>query len=138
MDGWVLLLNREINGEFNRELYLLKARGISHSNQVREFIMSNTGLHLLAPYLGEGGALTGSARRNEEARARRSEVDRLAEVDRVQIRSRSGGGAHWPRSRRSGPTSTPTRPSSSASSRPRKFISSRAGPMPRPWRTAGA
>ena len=43
MDAWVLLLNREVNGEFNRELYLLKARGLSHSNQVREFIMSDRG-----------------------------------------------------------------------------------------------
>ncbi|MGY3341407.1 hypothetical protein ACVWYK_000176 [Bradyrhizobium sp. USDA 4470] len=46
--------------------------------------MSNDGIHLLEPYLGEGGALTGSARRNEEARARRAEVGRLAEVARVQ------------------------------------------------------
>ena len=84
MDGWILLLNREANGEFNRELYLLKARGISHSNQVREFIMSDDGIHLLEPYLGEGGALTGSARRNEEARARRLEVERRLEVARVQ------------------------------------------------------
>ena len=84
MDGWILLLNREANGEFNRELYLLKARGISHSNQVREFVMSNSGIHLLEPYLGEGGALTGSARRNEEARARRAETERQAEVTRVQ------------------------------------------------------
>ena len=84
MDGWVLLLNREVNGEFNRELYLLKARGIAHSNQVREFIMSSDGIQLLEPYLGDGGALTGSARRAEEARTRRAEVDRLAEVARVQ------------------------------------------------------
>ena len=84
MDGWILLLNREANGEFNRELYLLKARGISHSNQVREFVMSDSGIHLLEPYLGEGGALTGSARRNEEARARRAEMERQAEVTRVQ------------------------------------------------------
>lgn len=84
MDGWILLLNREANGEFNRELYLLKARGISHSNQVREFVMSSNGIHLLEPYLGEGGALTGSARRNEEARARRMEINRKADVARLQ------------------------------------------------------
>ncbi len=84
MDGWILLLNREANGEFNRELYLLKARGIAHSNQVREFVMSGSGIHLLEPYLGEGGALTGSARRNEEARARRTEATRRAEVARLQ------------------------------------------------------
>ncbi|MBW7975032.1 circadian clock protein KaiC [Bradyrhizobium sp. BR 10289] len=84
MDGWILLLNREANGEFNRELYLLKARGIAHSNQVREFVMSSSGIHLLEPYLGDGGALTGSARRSEEARARRAEAERRAEVDRLQ------------------------------------------------------
>lgn len=84
MDAWVLLLNREVNGEFNRELYLLKARGIAHSNQVREFVMSSNGIQLLEPYMGESGALTGSARRTEEAKARRTEVDRKADVARLQ------------------------------------------------------
>lgn len=84
MDGWILMLNREVNGEFNRELYLLKARGMSHSNQVREFVMSEAGIQLMPPYLGENGALTGSARRSEEARARRQEVSRRAEVDRLK------------------------------------------------------
>lgn len=84
MDGWILMLNREANGEFNRELYLLKARGMAHSNQVREFVMDNAGIRLLPPYLGETGALTGSARRFEEAKTRRLEVDRLAAVERNQ------------------------------------------------------
>jgi circadian clock protein KaiC len=84
MDGWILMLNREVNGEFNRELYLLKARGTAHSNQVREFVMSEQGIRLLPPYLGENGALTGSARRVEEARTRRQESDRLAEVARIR------------------------------------------------------
>jgi circadian clock protein KaiC len=84
MDAWILLLNREVGGEFNRELYLLKARGISHSNQVREFIMSDEGIELVPPYLGENGALTGTARRNEEAKSRRTEVRRSAEVSRAQ------------------------------------------------------
>ena len=84
MDGWVLMLNREVNGEFNRELYLLKARGTAHSNQVREFVMSKNGIQLLPPYLGESGALTGSARRAEEAKTRRLETQRLADVARVR------------------------------------------------------
>ena len=84
MDAWILLLNREVNGEFNRELYLLKARGIAHSNQVREFVMSSDGIRLIEPFLGENGALTGSARRFEEARIRRDEVARLAEAARLQ------------------------------------------------------
>lgn len=82
MDAWILLLNREASGEFNRELYLLKARGISHSNQVREFIMSDDGIRLVAPYLGEDGALTGSARRVAEARTRRKETHRRLEAER--------------------------------------------------------
>jgi circadian clock protein KaiC len=86
MDAWILLLNREVNGEFNRELYLLKARGLSHSNQVREFIMSDKGITLVPPYLGENGALTGSARKNEEAKSRRTELQRRADVSRAQQR----------------------------------------------------
>lgn len=85
MDGWVLMLNREISGEFNRELYLLKARGTAHSNQVREFVMNDQGIQLLPPYLGEGGAVTGSTRRAEEARTRRAEAERLAQVERARI-----------------------------------------------------
>lgn len=84
MDAWVLLLNREMNGEFNRELYLLKARGIAHSNQVREFVMTDKGIRLVEPFLGENGALTGSARRFEEARLKRDEVTRTAEIARLQ------------------------------------------------------
>jgi len=84
MDTWILLLNREVNGEFNRELYLLKSRGTAHSNQVREFLMTDDGIKLLEPFLGEAGAITGSARRAEEARLRRNEVARLAEVTRMQ------------------------------------------------------
>lgn len=86
MDAWLLLLNREVNGEFNRELYLLKARGMSHSNQVREFVMSDAGIRLVEPYLGELGALTGSARRFEEARVRRVEVERRAQVSALQAK----------------------------------------------------
>lgn len=90
MDAWILLLNREISGEFNRELYLLKARGIAHSNQVREFIMSNAGISLIPPYLGEQGALTGTARVAEETRHHREELQRRAEVaaltERIEFR----------------------------------------------------
>jgi len=84
MDAWILLLNREVNGEFNRELYVLKARGVSHSNQVREFIMSREGIRLLPPYLGENGALTGSARKAEEARLRLEESRRRANNEKVK------------------------------------------------------
>jgi circadian clock protein KaiC len=84
MDVWILLLNREVNGEFNREVYLLKARGLQHSNQVREFVMSSEGIRLVPPYMGINGALTGSARRAAEAETRRTEVRRRNEVDLAQ------------------------------------------------------
>ena len=84
MDAWILLLNRESNGEFNRELYLLKSRGMQHSNQVREFVMSQNGIKLREPYLGEGGALTGSSRRAFEAKTVRERTARAAELTRLQ------------------------------------------------------
>jgi len=82
MDAWLLLLNRESNGEYNRELYILKARGVGHSNQVREFLMSGDGLQLRQPYIGEGGAVTGSARLVQEAQDRLREAERLSHVAR--------------------------------------------------------
>jgi circadian clock protein KaiC len=75
MDTWLLLYNREANGEHNRQLYLLKSRGMAHSNQVREFVMSREGIKLREVYIGPDGVLTGSARLAQEAidRARRIE-----------------------------------------------------------------
>jgi circadian clock protein KaiC len=84
MDAWILLLNRESNGEFNRELYLLKARGMSHSNQVREFVISESGINLREPYIGDGGALTGSSRRAFEAKTRREKTARAADLARLK------------------------------------------------------
>jgi circadian clock protein KaiC len=51
MDTWLLLYNRESNGEHNRQLYLLKSRGMAHSNQVREFILSSEGIKLRDAYV---------------------------------------------------------------------------------------
>ena len=82
MDAWLLLLNRESIGEYNRELYILKARGVGHSNQVREFLMSADGLQLRQPYIGQGGALTGSARLVQEAQDRIREAERLGQLAR--------------------------------------------------------
>jgi len=68
MDVWIVVRNLESGGERNRALYILKARGMGHSNQVREFIMSKDGLDLLDVYVGDGEVLTGSARIAQEAR----------------------------------------------------------------------
>ncbi|MGA2787653.1 MAG: circadian clock protein KaiC [Verrucomicrobiota bacterium] len=62
MDSWLLLQDFEGNGERNRVLYVLKARGMAHSNQVREFLISDRGIDLVDAYIGPSGVLTGSAR----------------------------------------------------------------------------
>ena len=62
MDSWLLLQDMEGNGERNRVLYVLKARGMAHSNQIREFLISNRGIDLVDAYIGVSGVLTGSAR----------------------------------------------------------------------------
>ena len=68
MDTWILLRNLEYNGERNRGLFILKARGISHSNQIREFIFTDHGIELKDVYVGPEGVLTGTARVAQEAR----------------------------------------------------------------------
>ena len=70
MDAWLLLRNVEFNGERNRTLYLLKARGMAHSNQVREFVLSAQGIDLVDVYLGSDRVLTGTARLAQEAKER--------------------------------------------------------------------
>jgi circadian clock protein KaiC len=66
MDCWIALKTVEGNGERNRALYVLKSRGMSHSNQVREYVMTNEGFELLDVYTGSEGVLFGSARRVQE------------------------------------------------------------------------
>lgn len=62
VDAWLLVRDIESNGERNRGLYIMKSRGMSHSNQVREFTITDQGLNLVDVYLGPEGVLTGSAR----------------------------------------------------------------------------
>jgi len=68
VDAWLLLRDIETAGERNRGLYILKARGVAHSNQIREFLLTDHGVELREVYLGEGGLLTGSGRMMQEAK----------------------------------------------------------------------
>jgi circadian clock protein KaiC len=70
MDTWLLLRNVETDGERNRLLLILKSRGMAHSNQVREFLLTDNGIQLEDVYLGSGTVLTGSARVVQEAKDR--------------------------------------------------------------------
>ena len=68
IDTWLLLRDIEIGGERNRGLYVLKSRGMEHSNQIREFRLTNEGIDLLDVYVGAEGVLTGSARLSQETK----------------------------------------------------------------------
>ena len=64
IDSWILLRDLESNGERSRAIYVLKSRGMSHSNQVREFLMTDHGIEICDVYIGTGGVATGGARLN--------------------------------------------------------------------------
>jgi circadian clock protein KaiC len=82
MDTWLLLRNVETSGERNRLLFVLKSRGMAHSNQVREFELSDAGIQLTDVYTASGAVLTGSARLIAEARERSEEIARQRQASR--------------------------------------------------------
>lgn len=91
VDSWLFVRDIELNGERNRALYVLKSRGMAHSNQLREFLLTPQGVDLLDVYVGPGGVLTGSSRLSQEARenaallVQRQDAERK---DRERIRKR--------------------------------------------------
>ncbi|HYV83814.1 MAG TPA: circadian clock protein KaiC, partial [Pyrinomonadaceae bacterium] len=84
MDVWLLVKTIESNGERNRGLYILKARGIAHSNQIREFLMTSHGIELIDAYVGSEGVLMGSARSSQLAREKATDLERQQSYARKQ------------------------------------------------------
>nr|WP_210301894.1 circadian clock protein KaiC [Methylobacterium brachythecii] len=82
MDVWVKLQDIDANGERTRTLYVIKARGMSHSNQVREFQMSAKGVKLVDAYVGPAGVLTGTARLVQEAEEQAATLRRRQDSER--------------------------------------------------------
>ncbi len=83
-DTWIVLRDIEHDGEHNRGLYLLKSRGMAHSNQMREFVLTDQGLELLDVYVGPTGVLTGTARYQQEARERADALLRQRKIEQMQ------------------------------------------------------
>jgi circadian clock protein KaiC len=83
-DTWILCRDLEVNGERNRCVYVLKSRGMSHSNQIREFVMSHEGIRLIPPYVGSGIVLTGSSRVAQEAKEKADALVRSQEIEQRQ------------------------------------------------------
>lgn len=84
MDTWLLLQVIEGSGERNRGLYILKSRGMEHSNQVREYRLTDNGAILQDVYVGPGGVLTGAGRVAQEAREKAETLERNQEIERKQ------------------------------------------------------
>jgi circadian clock protein KaiC len=84
MDIWISLRMVESNGEQNRLLHIIKARGMAHSRQVHEFVLSEKGVQLLDVYVGPSGVLTGSARVAQENRERAEKLERQRGFERQQ------------------------------------------------------
>jgi circadian clock protein KaiC len=84
MDTWIMLRSDEANGERVRYLTVVKARGIAHSNQSREFLLTNDGIELIDVFAYRGGVLTGSARLNQESNDRIQAEVRRQEMERKQ------------------------------------------------------
>jgi circadian clock protein KaiC len=86
VDTWLFVRDIESNGERNRGLYVLKSRGMAHSNQIREFLITPKGIRLIDVYLGREGALTGTARLAQEARDREEADARREEEEELRDR----------------------------------------------------
>jgi len=84
VDTWLLLRDIELGGERNRALYVLKSRGMAHSNQIREFLLTEHGIELMEVYVGAEGVLTGSSRLSQEARERAAALSREQQMEARQ------------------------------------------------------
>lgn len=84
MDTWIDLKSIETNGERNRTIEIIKARGMYHSNQVREFKLTNSGIKLIDIYLGPSGMLTGAARLSQISKEKAEKLASEQEIERKQ------------------------------------------------------
>ncbi|HGK7611945.1 TPA: circadian clock protein KaiC [Legionella pneumophila] len=98
-ETWIRLSNVENNGEFNRLIHIAKARGIKTSNQIKEFYVTDKGINIEAPYLGDNQMMFGSQKsahilrekqelqqRKEEIKRLEREITNLTEIQHAQLK----------------------------------------------------
>jgi circadian clock protein KaiC len=85
MDAVICLRHIDVGGELNRILLVMKSRGSKHSNQLREFIITDDGIDIVDVYVGEGGVLTGVARHEQEAK---EEAERVLKQQQIELKER--------------------------------------------------
>ena len=81
VDAVIFIRYIEIGGEINRMLLVMKSRGSKHSNQYREFLITDHGIDIADVYVGEGGVLTGASRQEQEAREEAQHRRKLQEIE---------------------------------------------------------
>jgi circadian clock protein KaiC len=88
-DTWIHLNYLVQSGERNRGLSIIKSRGTTHSNQVRELILSDTGVTLADIYTAGGEVLMGTLRWEKESAERvANEVAEVAgKLKRVTLKA---------------------------------------------------
>lgn len=82
VDTWITVRDMEGIGERNRGIFIIKSRGMGHSNQVREFLITKQGIKLLDVEFGPNGILTGTARKSHELDKTVSKLKLQDELDR--------------------------------------------------------
>ena len=82
VDTWITVRDMEGIGERNRGIFIIKSRGMGHSNQVREFLITEKGISLLDVELGPNGILTGAARKSNELKKTVSKLKLQDELER--------------------------------------------------------
>lgn len=87
IDTWLVLRDIESAGERNRGLMVLKSRGMEHSNQIREFLLTDHGIDLQDVYLGPAGVLTGAARLTQEAHEEAEELQQRYAIAQQRLQS---------------------------------------------------
>jgi circadian clock protein KaiC len=86
IDAWISLAAIERNGERNRSIRVIKARGTSHSNQVREFVISSEGVSIIDVYSGAGSVVMGTARQVAEAQQAEDDLRRSENIEAIRRR----------------------------------------------------
>lgn len=84
-DTWMHVSYVVQGGERNRALTIVKSRGMRHSNQVRELVLSDGGIELAEVYSAGGEVLMGTVRWEKEAQNRAAAAQRQREIERRRL-----------------------------------------------------
>lgn len=89
IDTWIVVQGFEVAGERNRGVSVIKSRGMAHSNLIREFTLSGSGISVVDAYRGDDTVLTGSARETAQRAAAKEIVRKRAETDRLRLETQT-------------------------------------------------